>query len=115
MEGGWAVKNDEDEESGDDKKSDDDTENKMVRDILNSSNEKKETKETLVEELDLTEEGDESKKKINEPDAEDDGEVKNAEEGVQGKISESQETKLPGLVEEKKEPEGPKNDWSLLD
>jgi len=38
MEGGWAVKNDEDEESGDDKKSDDDTENKMVRDILNSSN-----------------------------------------------------------------------------
>ena len=62
----------------------------------------------------MTEEGDESKKKINEPDAEDDGEVKDAEEGKKGEASETLETKLPGL-EEKKEPEAPKTDFSLLD
>lgn len=53
----------------------------------------------MVEELDLTEEGDESKKKISEPDAEDEGEVKDAEEGVKGEAAESLENKMPDLEE----------------
>lgn len=56
-------------------------------------------KETLVEELDLTEEDDESKKKISEPDAEDDGEVKDAEEGQKGEAAESIELQMPALEE----------------
>lgn len=72
IEGGWNVKPDNDEE-----KSDQDSEdqvNKMVRDSLNETNDKKDKKETLVEELDLQEdsEGKPAQQKLTEPDAEDD-------------------------------------------
>jgi hypothetical protein len=59
-EGGWNSKADNETEEDDDSMT---SENKMVRDILASRNESHEKKETLVEELNLTDEGKEGKSK----------------------------------------------------
>jgi len=59
-EGGWNSKADDATEEDDDSMN---SENKLVRDILASRNDSHEKKETLVEELNLTDEGKEGKSK----------------------------------------------------
>lgn len=100
IEGGWATA---DGDESDKKSESEDSENKLVRDILAANNKSEEKKETLVEQLDLDDDG-QSKKK--EDDA--DGEVRDgAEEGKRSDAAPALEAKL--AKEEKK------NDWSLLD
>lgn len=68
-EGGWASPKPDADGSGDEEAS----ENKMVRDILTATNDK-DKKETLVEKLDLNDDGNDSSsapKKVNEPESED--------------------------------------------